>query len=396
MEAAAIRQVPQKPGANPVRRAAQQNAVRLGRGGTPGVAAIGLGRFRPLKFESKLGINIYSKLQILTNSGLGTKAKNIDEIYQDLLPCFARYYELYHGHKNTEDLLAQSNGDAAHALQKWFFLLNGMLGESINYTIEQDANDVFYIKAFQEAQYREQWNIIQVGPVLKKLNRWYPEMCKQFIDFLAAFSRTGIEYWWEGNYGYHTTDVLVNTLEENDGLEADYKRALRREIERYNSGIAYGYEKRIMAAHEALVARMAYYAYLDDGLTSLKKVKGCAPIKRVIRAGIKLMKLDKKIQDFGWYPGVGDYYDEGLKYEDSNHIIWDVHGMAQEMFQEWIDAEAGEGLRAPHQTMIINSHTSAIFKPDDWPIKLNDFFDLACDEINKFTTPKKKPNGPAK
>lgn len=389
MEAITIKRISQKAGRHPEGGKAQRGIERVRTGSVPGIASITLGRFHTVDLIPKLGVYVYGKLQIMDEPGYG---ENIRQIYDDLWPCYVAYHKLYHGCEPTRNYIESSGMEDAFAMM--LALLSQMMGNYAQIDIVHDYYRVngcepnYYFVAYQECFHVEEWHVLELGPTIKKLMRWYPADLKIFLLFLHAFDAVNIDTWYQGHMDYILQDRLPEEIMELEASEPKEAAQIQKTIDMYESGLPWEVHQMIKTSFTHINENGMADVNLDLLEIYIDQVVN-EPIRVIITEGLKVLRMRKCINEYSYVPE--EYEDHmGLTFDNQFTMLWDISDLLSGNYEEDLNAIASEGIFVPYQHLAIKPDCDRLFIPDQFTRVLTSFFDVAVDQMRLFTKPKKK------
>ena len=193
-----------------------------------------------------------------------------------------------------------------------------------------------------------------------------------------------IEPWWQlMNYLFEN---MENEMYDNDELDDDYKKGLQRELRLYKEGKAYWYQEQI---------RTAMPADTEEILSRIKHFKK-NPIVELIIEGCELVKQRFKWSDFAYVElNADEYSDVYLRLFYQYCVGWTYEGAAWEWHEEYINAEANEGIQKPIANFKITPRIKSIDfnrleQMRQFPDVLYSFFNNANRLLNEYERPNRK------
>lgn len=336
-----------------------------------------------LKLKPKTGVDVYFNFR----GFYAQEIRDADRFYKDICGAFCNLYKQVKG-EDFGDPTKRLNMTRADAI--WFMInciKSNLLpsGYSFNFDFDElcAKDSDYYITIYNECDWSEHWNVFDIGPAVKKMQKENPALLKLFFSFLKKFAKTcGIDFWNEGFMGAELECMEEHLLEQDEYFEdKETAMACREEYESYRNGEIASIRKQIAGARNLDAAQLA---------SAAKRFKQ-NPITKIIQNGAEVIKPGYSIMQYR-YISVSEnerpyFY---LDLESQLNIIWNFSDYLTQMQKDALDSAAAEGgFQYPLFSVKITSKTKDIdfLKYKEavrWPTLLHNFFSDANDQLNKY------------
>lgn len=275
--------------------------------------------------------------------------------------------------------------------------IKSLLPSPFYFNVEYNVGDGHYITVYAECTCIEQWNVMEIGKLVKKLKKNSPKFHDFFLSFIRSFAwRNGIAFWWQNDYG-NTIDYMDEQYsdacsadnENCDGDEQEFyergmdKKEWSNEIKLYKTGKAFDYQNLIYANEKlsatTLLEQLASFKRPPRGLDELVRI-GCEMMTGISNEDFEYMPHDDN-----------DDYNSYLRYDAQYAIVWALMSLTTTQHGESMDADATEGVQQPVWHIEIKKGFDQTIDFEHWescfgyPEKLRLFFDKAYQIIKDYT-----------
>lgn len=377
-----------KKSARATRKRAQRRAARPGparrRGEKHAHPQFIADSIHALTLKSKKGVDVYFNLR----GYQAQEIRNADNFYKDICGAFRNLYKQIKG-EDFGDPMKRMNMTRTDAL--WFIIncLDSSLlpsGYKFNFDFDEHCTKEcdYHITIYHECDWSEHWNVFDIGPAVKKLQKENPGLLKLFFSFLKKFAKVcGIDFWNDGFMGAELERMEERVWDwESYYEEKEMADGVREEYNIYTTGEIADIRKQISKAKDFSPAQI---------LSAARRYKKQNPITKIIQLGAEVMRPGYNIMHYR-YISVSenerpDFY---LDLGDQLNIIWDFNDELTQMQQEALDSHANEGgFQYPLFAVKVTSKTKDIdfLKYKDavrWPMQLHKFFSDTNDLLNKY------------
>lgn len=352
------------------KRAARQKSVRKPQEGGPADAAFIRNGIFALNLEAKHALDVAEILK--------DPKDQLEHVYEDLYPAYSRFMSLLGNIPKVFDNTKYAPGLMIQDITECFRT--------------EMANEEMAIDAFTEQEYaldlptdnyehkfilrkrlpaRQHYNIFFYRCVALMLwkngKRAYYHI---FHKVLKSLSKMYVSLWSD------IQDYPLEWLEERNYEETEDEdiRENKKMAEEYVSGKAHIAEMRILK----------YGPLNQSDIDNIHK--NLDPDHPICKMAIELYDLFQTGKNINMYTDVLDDEFYGLRFDCQFQIFYDPDWL-YDMYQEFVDNDAGEGVQEPTLFVTLSSDMEAPQLDDDFPKRLTDFFyeygDIE-DQITKY------------
>lgn len=371
------------------KRTKRQPAPCRGRKGSENSGTIFADSIFTVTFQPKSGTEILFihgahefRQSILVGDGF---TLDTQQLYADLWNCYRRAHKLIEPGKPIINPLTKLKFTYSRSLDYIFERFRHLIPQNWLFNVDKEPKGGYYFTIYSDVPSDPEISAFFIAGAVKKLYRNNVKLHRLFLEFLKCFMyELDIEPWWRlMDYSFES---MENEMYDNHKLEEDYKKGLQRELRLYKEGKAYWYQEVIRTAMPIDTAEI------------LSRVKHFRknPIVELIIAGCELIQQRFKWSDFAYVElNADEYSDVYLRLFYQCCVGWTYEGAAWEWHEEYINADANEGIQRPIANFKITPRTKSIDfnrleQMRQFPDVLYSFFNNANRLLNEYERPNRK------